>query len=91
MVCIECRPVVADSHHFDEGQDPDRAPHHSESRTGIRIKVKSGIRVRIKIKRGIRIRISIRINVICNTNLYCGALYGGMSLASAKICVVPKT
>jgi hypothetical protein len=77
-----CRPVVVDSRHFDEGQDP---PHHSGSwtRIRIRIKVKSRIRVRVRIKSkiGIRIRIRIRIKVIRNTALYCGALYGGVSLA----------
>ncbi len=27
---VECRPVVADSHHFDEEQDLDPDPHYSE-------------------------------------------------------------
>ncbi len=25
-----CRPVIADLHHFDEAQDPDPHPHHSD-------------------------------------------------------------
>jgi hypothetical protein len=51
--------VVADSHHFDEEQDPTRSryvlseksdpdPHKSESRIRIRIEVKSRIRIRIQ-------------------------------------------
>jgi hypothetical protein len=43
-------PVVADSHHYNEEQDPD--PHQMESRIRICIKVESRIRIRIKVKEG---------------------------------------
>ncbi len=51
-----CRPEVADSHNFDEEQDPIRIKMKSWIR--IRIKMKSWIRIRIKVKSWIRIRIS---------------------------------
>ncbi len=46
-----CRPVTADSHHFEEEQDPD--PYYSKNRIRIRTKVKIWIRIRIKVKRWI--------------------------------------
>jgi hypothetical protein len=47
-----CRPMNADSHHFDEEQDPDI--------------MKSQVRIRIKVKRDIRIRIRIKMMRIRN-------------------------
>jgi hypothetical protein len=43
--------VVADSHHFDEKQDPNPDP----------LKVKRWTRIRIKMKRGNRIRIKVML------------------------------
>jgi hypothetical protein len=40
-----CRPVIADSHHFDEEQYPDQDP------IRIRFGVKTRIRIRIKVMR----------------------------------------
>jgi hypothetical protein len=54
-----CRPVVADSHHFDEEQDPNTLK--VVSRIRIIIKVKSRIWIRIKVKIRIRIRIKVKV------------------------------
>ncbi len=50
-----CRPVVANSHHFDEKLDPD--PHQRQKPNRIRIFMKVTRRIQIKVRRGIRIRI----------------------------------